>query len=198
MLVIYTDAAPYMVAAVILLKIFYPALLHITCLEHAVNRVAETIRLEYPQMNKLVSTIKKVIIKAPTRNQLFREQIPNVPLPPEPILTRWGTWLEAVEYYSKHFEKIKNFVLKLGEDAVSITLAKQLLQDPTIARDIAFIKSHYVFLVPIINALEYSGKPVYMQLGLIEEVTEKINMVPGYVGEKVSKNSNQCFKKTQD
>lgn len=81
---------------------------------------------------------------------------------------------------------MKNFVLKLGEDAVSITLAKQLLQDPTIARDIALIKSHYVFLVPIINVLESSGKPVYMQLGLIEEVTEKINMVPGYVGEKVS------------
>ena len=52
-LVIYTDAAPYMVAAVKLLKIFYPALLHITCLAHAVNRVAETIRLEYPQVNKI-------------------------------------------------------------------------------------------------------------------------------------------------
>ncbi|KAJ4431822.1 hypothetical protein ANN_20427 [Periplaneta americana] len=68
---------------------------------------------------------------------------------------------EAVEYYSKHLEDIKNFVLKLGEDAVSITSAKKLLQDPTIARDIAFIKSHYVFLVPIINAPESSGKPVY-------------------------------------
>lgn len=194
-LVIYTDAAPYMIAAVKLLKVFYPALLHITCLAHAMNRVAETIRLEYPQVNKLVSTIKKVFIKAPTRIQLFREQLPNVPLPPEPILTRWGTWLQAVEYYSKHLEDIKNFVLKLGEDAVSITSAKKLLQDPTIARDIAFIKSHYVFLVPIINALESSGKPVYTQLGLIEEVTEKINLVPGYVGEKVSEKLKSVLQK---
>ncbi|KAJ4445649.1 hypothetical protein ANN_12332 [Periplaneta americana] len=112
-----TDATLYMIAAVKLLEVFYPALLHITCLAHAMNRVAETIRLEYPQVNKLVSTIKKIFIKAPTRIQLFREQLPNVPLPPEPILTRWGTWLQAVEYYSKHLEEIKNFVLKLGEDA---------------------------------------------------------------------------------
>ncbi|KAJ4438703.1 hypothetical protein ANN_14650 [Periplaneta americana] len=194
-LVIYTDAAPYMITAIKLLKVFYPALLHITCLAHAMNRVAKTIRLEYPQVNKLVSTIKKVFIKAPTRIQLFREQLPNVPLPPEPILTRWGTWLQAVEYYSKHLEDIKNFVLKLGEDAVSTTSAKKLLQDPTIARDIAFIKSHYVFLVPIINALESSGKPDYMQLGLIEEVTEKINLVPGYVGEKVSEKLKSVLQK---
>ncbi|KAJ4447402.1 hypothetical protein ANN_09409 [Periplaneta americana] len=69
---------------------------------------------------------------------------------------------------------------------------------PTIARDIAFIKSHYVFLVPIINALVSSGKPVYTRLGLIEEVTEKINLVPGYVGEKVSEKLKSVLQKTQD
>ncbi|KAJ4442230.1 hypothetical protein ANN_12096 [Periplaneta americana] len=70
-----------------------------------------------------------------------------------------------------------------------------LRRDPTIARDIAFIKSHYVFLVPIINPLESSGKLVYTQLGLIEEVTEKINLVPGYVGEKVSEKLKSLLQK---
>lgn len=194
-LVIYTDAAPYMIAAVKLLKVFYPALLHITCLAHAMNRVAETIRLEFPKVNKLVSTIKKVFIKAPTRIQLFREELPNVPLPPEPILTRWGTWLEAVEYYSEHLEDIKNIVLKLQEEAVSITSAKDLLKDPAISNDIAYIKSHYSFLVPIIKALECSGKPVYKQLQLIEEVTEKIKMVPGSIGMKVSEKLQTVLQK---
>lgn len=43
-LLIYTDAAAYMIAAVQLLKVFYPSVTHITCLAHGVNRVAEQIR----------------------------------------------------------------------------------------------------------------------------------------------------------
>ncbi|KAJ4429773.1 hypothetical protein ANN_21977 [Periplaneta americana] len=43
---------------------------------------------------------------------------------------------------------------------------------------------------------ESSGKPVYTQLGLIEEVTEKINLVPGYVGEKVSEKLKSVLQKS--
>lgn len=32
---------------------------------------------------------------------------PDLNLSPEPIITRWGTWLEAVQYYCDHFDKIK-------------------------------------------------------------------------------------------
>jgi len=42
---------------------------------------------------------------------------PNLTLPPEPIISRWGTWLSAVLYYSNNFEKIKNVVLNLDSDA---------------------------------------------------------------------------------
>lgn len=33
------------------------------------------------------------------RSQKFKEVCANIPLPPEPIITRSGTWLEAASYY---------------------------------------------------------------------------------------------------
>jgi len=42
---------------------------------------------------------------------------PDLILPPEPIITRWGTWLLAVLYYSNNFEKIRNVVLNLDPEA---------------------------------------------------------------------------------
>jgi len=44
-----------MVKAAKTLKIFYPNLIHITCLSHAVNRVLEKIRELYPDINKLIN-----------------------------------------------------------------------------------------------------------------------------------------------
>jgi hypothetical protein len=41
--------------------------------------------------------------------------MPNVPLPPEPILTRWSTWLAAVCYYADHFDSFKEIVLEFSQ-----------------------------------------------------------------------------------
>jgi hypothetical protein len=30
--------------------------------------------------------------------------MPGIPLPPQPVLTRWGTWLDAAMYYADNFE----------------------------------------------------------------------------------------------
>jgi len=35
---------------------------------------------------------------------------PTIPLPPQPILTRWGTWLEASVYYCEYFQFIKTVI----------------------------------------------------------------------------------------
>lgn len=54
-LLFISDAGTYMVKAAKTLKIFYPNVIHITCLAHAVNRVLEKIRELYPDINKLIN-----------------------------------------------------------------------------------------------------------------------------------------------
>jgi len=56
---------------------------------------------------------------------------PNLSPPPKPIITRWGTWLNAVKYCCENFEKIKDVVSTfdstISTSAVSIQKAKNLL-----------------------------------------------------------------------
>jgi hypothetical protein len=46
-----------------------------------------------------------------------KEKLPNVPLPPEPVVTRWGTWLDAAIFQANHYSHIKNIVLDFSDSA---------------------------------------------------------------------------------
>jgi hypothetical protein len=100
--------------------------------------VGQTIPQEFPLVNKIVSAGMKIFLKAPKRVEVFKEILPGVPLPPEPVLTRWGTWLNAAFYYNKHLEGFKKVVEMLGEDAASITEAKSILQEHALCSQLFF------------------------------------------------------------
>lgn len=89
------------------LKIFYPNLCHFTCLAHCLNLVAETVRYNFEDVDALIVNVKKTFLKSPLRVQRYKDVLPNIPLPPEPVLTRWGTWLEAAFFYADNFDSIK-------------------------------------------------------------------------------------------
>lgn len=64
-LLFVSDAAPYMVKSGKTLQILYSKMVHITCLAHGLHRVAEQIRINFPEINSFISNIKKVFLKAP-------------------------------------------------------------------------------------------------------------------------------------
>lgn len=107
-----SDAAPYMVKAGQNLKIFYENLIHVTCLAHGLNR-AEEIRSQFPLIYDLIKNAEKIFLKAPLRVQFYKEQLPNTPLPPEPVITRWGTWLMAALFYVDNYNPVMNVILAL-------------------------------------------------------------------------------------
>jgi hypothetical protein len=47
-LILYSDAATYMLKASTALKVFYPNLIHLTFLAHGLQRVADEVRAKYP------------------------------------------------------------------------------------------------------------------------------------------------------
>lgn len=116
-----SDAAPYMVRAGDLIREIYPKVIDDTWVVHAVNLVCEKIRYIFHDPNDLIANVKKIFVKAPYRVRAFQEACPDIPLPPEPVLTRWGTWLEAVVYYDEHYNAIQSVVSKFdADDAVAI------------------------------------------------------------------------------
>ena len=61
--------------------------IHCTCLADGLNRIAKTIRLQYPLVNVLIKNDKKNIYPS-LGVQLFKERCPGISLHLEPILTR--------------------------------------------------------------------------------------------------------------
>ncbi|KAJ4434878.1 hypothetical protein ANN_23449 [Periplaneta americana] len=79
---------------------------------------------------------------------------PEIPLPPKPILTRWGTWLEAVEYYAEHIDSINNVLLALdSEDAVSIDTAKTVTCDISVKNDLAHIQHTFSCIIKTLKKI---------------------------------------------
>jgi len=94
---------------------------------------------------------------------------PNLTLPPEPIITLWGTWLSAVLYYSNNFEKIKNVVLNLDSDAANaIKKTIELMECKNLQNNLAFISANFGFLVDTISKLETSKMALTENLEIVD------------------------------
>ncbi|KRX52067.1 hypothetical protein T09_8811 [Trichinella sp. T9] len=78
--------SPYMKKAADALKLLFPNMLHLTCLAHGLHRIAEHIRCLFPDVDRLISNVKKLFLKASSRVQLFKAMAPEIPLPPQPYL----------------------------------------------------------------------------------------------------------------
>lgn len=177
------------------LKILYTKMIHITCLAHGLHRVAETVRREFDNVNSFISNVKSVfckvheiasfclclptlkhsyfLLQAPQRKQLFRSKFPNIPLPPEPVITRWGTWIAAAIYYANNFEEIKELLQMLSsEDAECIRMAKEIVVRPSLKSHLTLIKSKFQCILDAITKLEFRGLPIKASLECFDKVRE--------------------------
>ena len=150
-----TDGAKYVKKAGLALKVIFPRMLHVTCVAHGLHRVAEECHRLFPDVDKLIAGGKKVFRKSAARVTLFRELHPNVPLPPRPVVTRWGTWLDAAVYYATYLDQFSSVVDTLDEDdAASIEEVQQLLKRAALREDLAYIAAHFSDLPDGIKKLE--------------------------------------------
>lgn len=168
-----------MIKAATSLQVLYTRMTHTTCIAHAFHRVAEKIRYLFPETNDLISTVKKIFCKAPSRIQKFKELFPNLELPPEPIVTRWGTWLSAAEYYSDNFNSIKIVIDQLDEDSESVKHAKKIFENTDQLRSqLCKIKQHCIFLVESIDKLQTKGVTLEESVRVVIDTIARIQTVP--------------------
>jgi hypothetical protein len=162
-------------------------------LAHGINRIAETIRLQFPLVNELVKSGKKIFVKAPLRVQHFKRALPNVSLPPEPVLTRWGTWLYAVVYYANNFHDFKEIVLDFTDTTTkAITDCKDVMQE--LQNNLVFIKANYNFVSKTIEHLE-KQQLLTESIKIIEKFKERILSVPGKIRKMFKKKTEESFSK---
>lgn len=64
-LLVVSDQATTMVKAISDAKVLYPNMKHVTCLDHALHRVCETIRSHNTYADKFIAAMKRVLRKSP-------------------------------------------------------------------------------------------------------------------------------------
>ncbi|KAF6210814.1 hypothetical protein GE061_013925 [Apolygus lucorum] len=84
---------------------------------------------------------------------------PELPLPPEPVLTRWGTWISAALYYAEHIEAVRKVINTFDEkDSQYMAKANDSMRDKDALNGLAFIKAHMSSIPSRITKLESEGK----------------------------------------
>mgnify|MGYP007030192594 CR=1 FL=1 len=111
-----------------------------------------------------MSSVKNVLFKASYRKQAYKAAAPDIPLPPEPIITRWGTCLRAVSYYTKHLETVRNVVSTFDpKSAASTQIAQDVLKKQEIEAHSAFISAIFSHFTAAFVSME-AGSSTFCDL----------------------------------
>ena len=188
-----SDAASYMLVAGWTIKNQCNLkMIHVTCIVHGLHRVCETIRVLFPLADKWIFAIKKIFKKSPLRVMAFKQKNPNLALPPQPVSTRWGTFLEAAIYHNDNYKAVCKVVKELdSEDAASIKEAQELMNDSALEMELKFIAKHLTFFIYTIKALETQGMTLSAQLKLYEDAKMQMKAIPGDYGENLRSKFNK-------
>ena len=103
-----TDAVRYMSLTGKTLKELYPSLMHVTCVAHLLHNCAMCVSAHFKNIDEIIATIKAATIKNKNRNKYFHDA--GLPSPPDPVITRWATWLSAALYYSQNLPAVRTIV----------------------------------------------------------------------------------------
>lgn len=182
---ILSDQASYMLKAVKKLKetsFIYPNLKHITCIAHALSRVADKVSDDHELVNKYLVELKRFLCKSNKRCMKFKE-VTKLPLPPVPVKTRWGTWLQAVDYHIENYDIVKDFILnyKLGKESDSAAFCRlkhMLLTDSEELEKEFMNVRKYTSLSAIITSLEKEGASLNEQLSLLQTAESLVKGSP--------------------
>lgn len=180
--ILVTDGAAYMGKAAKALRVFYPNMIHIRCVAHSLHNVSEVIRTRASLANALVVAVKKVFRKSPIRIAEYNEVCPDLPLPPKPVSTRWGTWIKSVCFIARNFERIKQVVDRLDpQEALAIKDAQELFSNPAARTQVAYVTANFANIPTIITALEERGLSLSDALRLFDQASDVIEAAEGEI-----------------
>ena len=196
MLLLLTDSAPYMKKAGRALKIFYPKMIHVTCLAHALHLVAEEVRNHSQTVDKLISNVKKIFTKSPKRITMYRQMCPDLAMPPKPIITRWGTWLKAVDFYRQNYADVKKVVASLNpKESKCIAKAQELFENGSLCTNLAYLSANFTFLADLIMKIEDEALSLDESTTIVDDALNKLKQVQGSLGPKVLQKFNSTIEK---
>ena len=160
-----TDTARYMSLAGKTLKEFYPSLMHVTCFAHLLHNCAMRVRAHFKNIDEIITTIKAATIKNKDLKKDFHDA--GLPSPPDPVMTRWATWLRAALYYSENLPAVRNIVNNWTSAGLLVSRAKDAINVEDLVPDLIKI-NQYRTLPANVEFLEGSAYTITEAYGLLK------------------------------
>jgi len=113
---------------------------------------------------------------------------PEVPFPPEPVRTRWGSVLNAIEFYAKYFDCFVKFINELNsKDSSAIQTLQEMISkhESKLKCDIAYIYANYTCLSKLIKQLESQDMLLFDSLDLLMSAFEEIKHLKGAESQRI-------------
>ena len=90
---------------------------------HGLHNAAKQIRANYKDVDKLIAAVKVSVVK----NKDQRAKFSTINSLPQPVVTRWESWLKAAEYYAKNFPQVCEIVSAYEGTWQLVVKAKEVL-----------------------------------------------------------------------
>ena len=156
------DAARYMSLAGKTLKELYPSLMHVTCVTHLLHNCAMRVRAHFKNIDEIIATIKNK-----DRKKDFHDA--GLPSPPDPVITRWATWLRAALYYSENLPAVCIIVNNWTRAGLLVSRAKDAINVEDLVPDLVKI-NQYPTLAVNVEFLEGSACTITEAYGLLKNM----------------------------
>jgi hypothetical protein len=112
----------------------------------------------------------------------YFEKKPDLNSPQAPIITRWGTCIDAVSYYAHNYKSIKKVIDSLDpEDASFIQISQNVLSQTNIKEQLAYISTNFKCLSEGINELEKSDLKLVDSIKIVENIISQIKTSKGSI-----------------
>lgn len=96
-------------------------------------------------------------------------------MPPKPIITRFGTWLEAVEYYCAHFDAVRSVVDAFDPgEANAIKIAQEKFALKQTKFELVYIKTNFAVVTRVIKCLQEQGLELSNAVETYEAIMGKL------------------------
>ena len=162
-----TDAARYMSSAGKTLKELYPSLMHVTCVAHLLHNCATRVRAHFKNIDEVIATIKAATIKNKDRKKDFHDA--GLPSPPDPVITRWATWLGVALYYSENLPAVRTTVNNWTSAGLLVSRAKDAINVEGFVSNLIKI-NQYRTLAANVEFLEGSACTITKAYGLLKNM----------------------------
>lgn len=101
-----------------------------------------------------------MFLKALSHTLIFKAFAPDISLPPNFVISRWRTWINASLHYCEYLSSIKIVLNELNkEEGTVIVKVQEFIDNQTLKFYLIYIKTHFSSLPESIKCLETEDLP---------------------------------------